>query len=256
MPEARPYWPVRVINMAGAEARMKAAAAALDAEGIAFCRFDAVDGRALPPEEVARIHDADANRRRFRYPLLGGELGCYLSHIGVWRELLAGDAPGAVVLEDDFTCARPLRPVLEALARDGGGWDMVKLYTRRPGARMLRRRPLCEGAELALPYQIPNTTLGYVIRREAAARLLARALPISRPVDEDHKRFWEHGLAIWQVLPPPLQPGPEATGAGSIAESRRQARAAPLRQGLRNLRYRAGYLAALHWHRLTGNGGR
>ncbi|MBZ0128017.1 MAG: glycosyltransferase family 25 protein [Rhodobacteraceae bacterium] len=251
-------WPVFVINMADNTARMQKCRAALDAQDIAFERFEAVNGRALEAAEIARIYDAAANRARFRHPLVAGELGCYLSHVALWRKLVASDAAGAVLLEDDFAAAPGLGLVLQALAGDQGNWDMVKLFSRRPDARMLARRPLCDGFDLAIPYQIPNTTLGYAIRRDAAARLLQRALPIARPIDEDHKRFWEHGLTIALVQPPPLSFGEEASKGDTIQANRKAATRPPagavLRQGLRNLGYRLRYLAALHYHRLIGTG--
>jgi glycosyl transferase family 25 len=247
-------WPVRVINMDGATARMAKAEAALAAQEIAFERFPAVVGAKLSADERAAVYDEAANRTRFRHRLIGPELGCYLSHVALWRQLLASDAPGMVILEDDFAAAPHLAASLAALAADGGDWDMVKLYTRRPEARTLSTRPLIEGVALADPYQIPNTTLGYVIRRAAAGRLLERLVPFSRPIDEDLKRFWEHGCAIRILVPPPLSFGEEASDAASIGKARRDVLRGGLAQGWRNLSYRIGYLARLYWHRLIGTG--
>jgi len=248
------HWPVYVINMAENTTRMSAVSKALSRLDIPFQRFDAVNGRALSLAERARIYDPQENARKFRLPLIPGELGCYLSHIALWRKIAKSDAPGAVILEDDFAPEAHLGEVLRRLSADSGPWDMVKLYSRRPAARMIRERPLGPGLRLALPYQIPNTMLGYVIRREAAVRLLRDALPIARPIDEDHKRFWEHGLAIWLVLPPPLGLGGEALATNTIGAARkrggRRLIRATLRRGWRNLCYRVAYLAHLHCNRL------
>jgi len=258
MSEGFSTWPVYVINMADNTARMEKCRNALGAAGIAFERFEAVNGRALGADDVAGVYDAGANASRFRHPLVAGEIGCYLSHVEVWRKLVLSDAPGAVVLEDDFEAEADLPVVLHALAHDAGRgeWDMVKLYTRRPDKRMLARRPLCEGYEIAHPYQVPNTTLGYVITRASAEQLLRRSLPFARPIDEDHKRFWEHHQRIRVVLPPPIHPGVEASRGDTIASARRKdgrgALPARLRQAITNLRYRLKYLAALHWHRRGG----
>ena len=251
---ATAVWPVRVINMDGATARMAKADAALTGQGIAFERFPAVVGAKLRDQERAAVYDEMANRSRFRHRLIGPELGCYLSHVALWRQLIVSDAPGMVILEDDFAAAPHLAASLAALAADQGDWDMVKLYARRPEARMLSTRPLIEGVSLAEPYQIPNTTLGYVIRRGAAEHLLDRLVPFSRPIDEDLKRFWEHGCAIRIILPPPLSFGEEAADAASIGKARRDGLRGGLAQGWRNLSYRLGYLARLHWHRLIGTG--
>lgn len=242
--------------MADNHARMEKSSAALASLCIAFQRFEAVNGRALSAAEIAKVYDAKANRTRFRHPLVAGELGCYLSHIAIWNMMADSAAQGAVILEDDFAARPELGQVLAALAADPRAWDMVKLYARRPDAKMLDHQPLCKGFTLATPYQIPNTTLGYVLRKPAAVKLLARSQVFSRPIDEDHKRFWEHGLDIRLVLPPPLSLGVEAETGDTIKSARKAQENLPLgqklRQGLKTLKYRLSYLALLHVHRLRG----
>ena len=243
-------WPVYVINMAAHTGRMSSCKLTLDRLGIAFQRFDAVNGRDMSEPEIARVYDALANRRRARYPLVAGEIGCYLSHLELWRELAASDHKGAIILEDDFIARPELPLVLASLSSDRSGWDMVKLYSRRPNQRMLSTQALCVGFQLARPYQIPNTTLGYAIRRDAALRLLDNVGRFARPIDEDLKRFWEHGLDIRLVLPPPLGLAPAANSGDAIQAARR--RGGGISQGWRNLRYRLDYLARLHFHRNMG----
>lgn len=248
-------WPVHVINMASNTTRMTRAAAELDRLNIPFRRFEAVNGRALSSDDLARVYDPAASRRRARRPLIGPEIGCYLSHVALWEEIAAGDAPGGIILEDDFAAADDLAAVLEAIARDQGDWEIAKLFSARVGQKLLDRRPLVQGREIAVPYKVPNTTLGYAIRRSAAARLAACALPVSRQIDEDHKHFWELGLRIAMVAPPPLAFGEQSTEAGSITAVRSQAKGrhpgGPLRHALHSIGYRARYVANLHWHRLV-----
>lgn len=248
-------WPVFVINMAGNTVRMTHAASELDRLGIPFTRFEAVDGRALPPEDLARVYDPAANRTRARHPMIGGEIGCYLSHVALWEKIAASDAAGGVILEDDFAAADDLARVLDAVAQDAGDWEIAKLFSARIGQKLLDARPLVAGREIAVPYKVPNTTLGYAIRREAAARLAACALPVSRPIDEDHKHFWELGLRVAMVAPPPLAFGEESTDSGSITATRRRAksrhRGGALGHALHSLRYRVRYLVNLHWHRVV-----
>lgn len=248
-------WPVYVINMAGNTARMARAASELDRLGIAFTRFEAVDGRALSPDELAQVYDPVASKRRARRPLIGPEIGCYLSHIAIWDRIAAGDAPGGIILEDDFAAADDLAEVLAAVARDRGDWEIAKLFSARVGQKLLDPRPLVPGRRIAVPYKVPNTTLGYAIRRDAAARLSARALPVSRPIDEDHKHFWDLGLRVALVAPPPLTLSAESNDGGSITATRKRAKAShdggAIRQALHGLHYRLRYLVHLHWNRLV-----
>lgn len=246
-------WPVFVINMAGNTTRMVRAAAELDRLSIPFTRFEAVDGRALPVAELARVYDPVANITRSRHPMIGGEIGCYLSHVALWEKIAVGDAAGGIILEDDFAAADDLAQVLDAIARDPGDWEIAKLFSARKSQKLLDARPLVQGRAIAVPYKVPNTTLGYAIRREAAARLAARALPVSRPIDEDHKHFWEIGLRVALVAPPPLSFGEQSAESGSITATRRGMRVqhagGAMAHALRSLFYRLRYLVNLHWYR-------
>ena len=247
-------WPVFVINMAQNTTRMAHVTAELQRLGVSFTRFEAVDGRALSAQEQARVYDPYANLKRGRHPMVGPEIGCYLSHIAIWELIAAGTADGAVILEDDFASADDLAAVIAALEADNSAWDLTKLFSARVGQKMVESRPLTANREIATPYKVPNTTLGYVIRRDAATQLAAKALPMSRPIDEDLKHFWEHGLRIKTVAPCPLSFGEDSAETGTITASRRaktkRGKNDALRQVWRSLRYRINYTAQLHWHRL------
>lgn len=247
-------WPVFVINMDDDPDRMTQAAAELEWLAIAYQRVSAVNGRALSEEELARVYDPSANARRARYPLIKPEIGCYLSHLCVWERIAGGSASGGIVLEDDFAASDTLPEVLEALSIDEGDWEITKLFSLHQQQNVVARRPLVGGTEIVIPYKVPTTTLGYAIRREAAARLAARALPISRPIDEDHKHFWELALRVVSVMPPPLRFGSASHDDGSIQRSRWRARdrtgVGTIAQAARSLRYRLGYTLGLHWQRL------
>lgn len=246
-------WPVYVINMADNHLRMDICSAELSNQNIDFKRFDAIVGRDLTQAEISQSYDAKANMSKFRHKLIAGELGCYLSHIAIWKTLVASEYEGAVILEDDFAASPHLAETLKALSTSTADWDLVKLFSRLPDKKMIHSMPLCDGVTLDVPYQIPNTTLGYVIRRKAAERLLARSVPFARPIDEDHKRFWEHGLKVGLVQPSPLHFGQEAHSAGTIQAARKStaqsSAGAKVRQGFKTLGYRFGYLLALHLNR-------
>jgi len=243
-------WPVYVINMAGNTARMAGAASELERLNISFTRFEAVDGRALSKDALARVYDPKANRRRARRPLIAPEIGCYLSHISLWEQIAASNMPGAVILEDDFAAADDFSRVLEALAHDQGDWEIAKLFSARERQKLLHTRPLVEGRTLSVPYKVPNTTLGYAIRRDTAARLAASTLPVSRPIDEDHKHFWELDLKVVLVSPCPLSFSEQSSDSVSITATRRRDNSRHpdgfFAYTLRTVRCRARYLIGLH----------
>ena len=248
-------WPVYVINMAANSTRMARVTAELERIGVPFERFEAVNGRALDAQKLAQVYDPQANLTRARHPMVGPEIGCYLSHLHLWQKIAADTAEGAIILEDDFATDDDLAQVIAALAQDGGGWDITKLFSARTGQKLIGQRALTPTRQMATPYKVPNTTLGYAIRKEAAAHLAATVLPVSRPIDEDHKHFWEHGLRIALVVPCPLSFGDDHAETGTITAARlektKRSVSGKLRQAIRSLRFRANYTAKLHWHRFV-----
>ena len=116
-------WRVYLINLPADERRFANSAAQFESRGIPFCSVAAVDGRALSDDEVAEVYDADANRRKARLPLTRPEIGCYLSHIKVWRQIADSDDDGAFVFEDDFCAADDLKDVLIRLSNNSSSRD-------------------------------------------------------------------------------------------------------------------------------------
>ncbi len=243
-------WPVYLLNMKDDSVRLGKCRTALDAQGITFERFEAVNGRALNQQQVTDVYNQGVNETRFRHRLVPSEIGVYLSSRALWQKIADGSDEGAIILEDDFAASANLAKVLAALSQNSGDWDLAKLYTRRPNKKMLSRAPLCGGHEIAMPFQIPNAMLGYAIRKQAAAQLVANNARFFRPVDEDLRHFWEHGLKIALVLPPPLAQGEESQ-IGQTIEAARKAKkeGSQLLQGWKNLIYRINYLTKLYYYR-------
>lgn len=250
-------WTSYVINLAPNVERMHNSARQLEAHELPYQRIDAVNGWELAEDQIAEVYDARANARRGRYPLVSAEIGCYLSHIEAWRAIAAADEPGGFVFEDDFAANDTLRPVLEALVADAArDWDMVKLFFLDTGPRVHASRPLDRDFRLVVPDKVPTCQIAYGLTRGAAAHLAARALPFFRPVDEDQKFFWETGLRVALVLPPPIVVGDQQAETGTIGNARRAAEAGRSRggQALHGLNYQLRYRALLRWHRWRKTG--
>jgi glycosyl transferase family 25 len=239
-------WTSHVINLADNTVRMANASALLDRFGLPWRRIDGVNGWKLPPDRIAQVYDARANAARARAPLVPAEIGCYLSHIDAWRAIAEGDEPGGFVFEDDFTAADALPEVLRLLSEDAAGdWDMVKLFAFDPDPKTFAARPLGLAHRLLIPWRVPTCLIGYGLTRPAAARLAARALPFFRPVDEDQKFFWETGLRVAMVTPPPVTVGDQQAATGTIGRARRAASKGGLPALLRAVRYQWNYRRGL-----------
>ena len=163
-----------------------------------------------------------------------------------------GANAGGFVFEDDFVARDGLVDVLTMLCREEGYWDMVKLYAPNQAPRTVARRPLGPKREVVTPFKIPNHTTAYGLTREAARRLLCKAIPFFRPVDEDLKYFWETGIRVGLVLPSPIEHGNGPAVTGTISAERRSTKKRSAARAWRNAIYQARYLALLYWHRTRG----
>ena len=120
--------------------------------------------------------------------------------MALWECIAGSDAAGGIILEDDFSSADDLAPVPIAVSNGDDDWEIVKLFSAWVGQKILVSRPLVAGCQIAVPYNVPNTTLEYAIRRDTAVRISTRAFPVSWPLDKGHKHFWELGLRVAMVI--------------------------------------------------------
>lgn len=192
-----PAWMISLPRASARRARMAAQAARL---GLGWTLFDAVDGRA-ELDRLLPLVDQPAFERFTGRPVLPGEIGCYLSHLEVWRLFLATGAPVGLVLEDDMDFADDVADAVSAAMAVAGRWDYLKLNANRA------KTPVCQGLVgrwRLNAYLAPATGTGaYLITREAAARLLDRLLPIREPIDRAVMRYFELDLRFLGLEPFP-----------------------------------------------------
>ena len=199
-------WPVFVISLKRAVDRRALSRRALDRIGLDFEFFDAIEGARLSDAELTAAYDAEKNAWQYKRPLSRPEIGCYLSHHALWKRIVDENLEGAVILEDDFAADASLKKVVDEIKGAALNGALVKLFARKPCAG-LTVAPLKDKRRLVAPNRVPGLTLGYALDRTAAEMLLANALPFSRPLDMDIKHWWEFGLPVLVVEPPPLSVG-------------------------------------------------
>ncbi len=188
-----------LINLDRATARRDAMVPRLDALGLTFRLFSAVDGR-VEAERLAPTVDEQAYRRNTGSVLLPGKIGCYHSHLRVWDEFLASPNEVALVLEDDVVFHDDFLESVDAALSVAEHWDIVRFNCIRA------KLPVTQGTVGRYrlnAYVGPFTGNGaYLIHRATASRLRPRLLPMTRPLDHELNRFFIHeyrqrGLEPW-----------------------------------------------------------
>ena len=97
---SRISWPALIID-ACAYLQASAPAEALEARGLAYEVFWGIDGRETLPEAHEHRVDRHGAEARMGRPMSDGEFACALSHRQIYERIAEGDAPSAIVLEDD-----------------------------------------------------------------------------------------------------------------------------------------------------------
>lgn len=150
----------------------------------------AVDGKAMNVSEIHTmgIHMLPGYSDPYHgRPLTKGELGCFLSHYNIWKEIVERGLKTSLVIEDDLRFEvffkRRLMNLMNEVEEEGLDWDLIYIG---------RKRMQVDHPEKAVP-NIHNLveadysywTLGYMISLQGAEKLM-KAEPLKRilPVDE------------------------------------------------------------------------
>lgn len=197
--------PIWVISLARAVDRRRSVRTSFTAAGIPFELFDAVDGRALEPAERRRY-----SRWRSLYEvgrdLTLGDVGCSLSHLRVYEQMVAEGIPEVVVVEDDVQPSPALVDVLAGRHALPPDWEVVTMHSLFPSAdpQPLPTPPIADGYRVCRYRRIPFGTQCYLVSLAAARRLLAVGYPVRMPPDELLYRRRPAGLRVYGIEPSPV----------------------------------------------------
>uniref|UniRef100_A0A6B2EBA8 Putative glycosyltransferase 25 family member n=1 Tax=Phlebotomus kandelakii TaxID=1109342 RepID=A0A6B2EBA8_9DIPT len=150
--------------------------------------FEAVDGKKIDEEFLSRWkidflpEYADPYHKR---PMTMGEVGCFLSHLTIWRRIVEERLKEVLILEDDIRFEPFFRERFISLlneARHQGSWDLIYLGRKRLHDSS---EPWVDDCQQLVYPSYSYWTLGYLISYQGAKKLLdARPLEKLMPVDE------------------------------------------------------------------------
>uniref|UniRef100_A0A8C3LUA4 procollagen galactosyltransferase n=1 Tax=Chrysolophus pictus TaxID=9089 RepID=A0A8C3LUA4_CHRPC len=189
-PDKMGFDEVFMINLKRRADRRERMLRTLHEQEIACKLVEAVDGKAMNSSEVEALGIKMLPGYKDPYhgrPLTKGELGCFLSHYQIWKEIVERELEKSVVFEDDLRFEiffkRRLMNLMYDLEEEGLDWDLIYIG---------RKRMQVEHPEKSVPHvrnlveaDYSYWTLAYVVSLRGARKLLA-AEPLSKmlPVDE------------------------------------------------------------------------
>ncbi|XP_051776506.1 procollagen galactosyltransferase 1-like [Erpetoichthys calabaricus] len=189
-PDKMAFDEVFMINLKRRTDRRERMLRTLYEQEIACKVVDAVDGKALNASQIDAmgIHMLPGYQDPYHgRPLTRGELGCFLSHYNIWKEVVDRGLETSLVCEDDLRFEvffkRRLQNLMYEVQTEGLDWDLIYIG---------RKRMQVDHPEKAVP-NVHNLveadysywTLAYAISLQGAQKLL-KAEPLGKilPVDE------------------------------------------------------------------------
>ncbi len=195
-------FPVYVISLADEQLRKTAIKNHLEERGFECEFFDAVDGRQM---DVLSHPGYDGPRRMAAHGrhLKGGELGCILSHRGIYQKILDEGHEHVFVIEDDARFDADTKEVLESFLAKNIPYDMVRLLGSEKVARGKHRKilPLYKGHHLVRLRTSPGGTHATLVSRTGAKKLLESTQKFAFPIDTILGRAWETGVDWYSIQP-------------------------------------------------------
>ena len=218
-----------VISLRKASARRAEASRQMAACGESFEFFDAVEG--------ARGHSdwfSGIDHRLFRLNTLRRdprpeEIGCYASHLSLWKWAISHDRP-VVILEDDFQLEPSFAEVIGDLAPLVNEFGYIRLQSmHRPRAPLKRLRPAARKVRrhngLTVHYlsDPPLYALAYAVSPRAARSLANASRTLFAPVDKFIQQTWIHRTPIFCLSPAVVGVSPQSV-ISTIGDRTRKSR--------------------------------
>ncbi len=155
------------------------------------CQFiDAVYGRDLSKNYIEQINDKNKSIREYGKELTSGEIGCTLSHIAIYKQMIEQDIENAIIFEDDIDIKEGFSSVINSTDNFPQDWEVMLLgyYSqvsneKETKASLRYNNKVTGNFKSVRLVQLAYGTHGYMINRKGAEKLLKELTLIIKPID-------------------------------------------------------------------------
>ena len=180
-------FPTYVISLEQAKDKFEKVERDFSAIGVPVQRFPGVYAKELPKEYLESVVHPYAlytiqNGRRIDPEISTlGAVGCYLSHVELWKQLLDSGEEVMHVLEDDATVLATVKQINKFIRSVPSDWDVIYLGFEKMHLDRKRDISLPNGVHKINSWTFQ--THSYLIHRRGAEKLLRKVFPITHQVD-------------------------------------------------------------------------
>lgn len=185
---------IYIINLERAKERLEKIIRELEKLGGQFTNytvFKAIDGKTISEDEIKKLLTLDAqysfyiNAFNFDQIRSRGEVGCYLSHLGVWKDMIKNNYNNVIIIEDDVfsnMTSKQINKNLDFLPLD---YDVAHLgwFSRYEGNYLKKSTNWVIPIDNKKHFSMIYGTFSYMLSNKGARELIANAIPINMQVD-------------------------------------------------------------------------
>lgn len=146
--------------------------------------FKAIDGKKIDiskhitSKTLKEINDVERlGYRKYHYQLTRGAIGCYLSHVTIWKDILDNNIDKALIFEDDINIPLNGKQLIEYHTTNiPEDYDIILLGCN------------CLNCEKKSNYRIVKKfwgTYAYIITRKCIEKIYNRLFPIKQQIDSE-----------------------------------------------------------------------
>ena len=190
-----------VISLADAVQRRTQIQSQLSKLELSFEWLEAVDARQWQDERLSHhINDKELYKNMNNKPI-AGSIGCHLSHIKAYENLLSSNDEAVLILEDDAVIEDTLPQTLAKLEQAMQHIDILFLCDRREDKPSVEIGNITQNHTLCVKKFSNIGTTAYVINRRAAHHMLSNHKEFGIEIDCLLNRWWRHDLAVATIKP-------------------------------------------------------
>ncbi len=165
--------------------------------------IEAVDGRMLDSQTIARVYRRKLHKPRYPFALGTNEIACFLSHRKAWQAIVDQNLDAGFVIEDDVALTAEFDAAFQTACKIMTPESFIRFpfRERETGREIINEN----GVRVIAPVPVGLGMVAQLIGIDAAKHLLERTQSFDRPVDTMAQMNWVTGLTPLSILPGGVQ---------------------------------------------------
>ncbi len=194
-----------IISLPEDKLRRERLSQSLDKIDMGYSIIEGIDGRSFDVQNHPS-YDVKKRHRYFGRDLLGGELGCLLSHKKALETLVNSPHPYAIIFEDDAVIDEYFAPCISSIIALDPVPDLVRFIGKDKVYKTRYKiiKNLSDNINLARTRGVPGGAYAYFISKKGAIKLLKHLQKIYIPVDTIMGHSWETSIDNLITIPSPV----------------------------------------------------